>query len=417
MISAAGTSGRLLARVMLPAGADRAALPLLVARSLRAFVDGYVAVLLPAYLLALGLGALEVGLISTGTLLGSALATIAIGAWGHRFPSRRLLGAAALLMAATGLAFAGFSSLWPLLAVAFIGTLNPSSGDVSVFLPLEHSRLAAAASGDARTALFARYSVMGALCAALGALAAALPDWMVTQAGTSRLAALRSMFVLYALIGLVVWGLYRGPSIDRIGPTASPATGALGPSRRTVLRLAALFSVDAFAGGLLVNALLSLWLLRRFGLSLAQAGVFFFWSGLLSAASQLAAPRVARRIGLLNTMVFTHIPASVCLIIAALVPDLTLALALLFVRSALSQMDVPTRTAYVMAVVTPAERTAAASFTAVPRSLAAALGPALSAAVFAAGFISAPLIACGVLKIGYDLSLWRSMRREQLQSE
>ena len=417
MISTAGASGRLLARVMLPAGADRAALPLLVARSLRAFVDGYVAVLLPAYLLALGLGALAVGVISTGTLLGSALATIAIGAWGHRFPSGRLLGAAALLMAATGLAFAGFSSLWPLLAIAFIGTLNPSSGDVSVFLPLEHSRLAAAASGDARTALFARYSVMGALCAAFGALAAALPDWMVAHAGTPRLAALRSMFVLYALIGLVVWGLYRGTSIDRIDPAASPATSALGPSRRTVLRLAALFSVDAFAGGLLVNALLSLWLLRRFGLSLAQAGVFFFWSGLLSAASQLAAPRVARRIGLLNTMVFTHIPASVCLIIAALVPDLTLALALLFVRSALSQMDVPTRTAYVMAVVTPAERTAAASFTAVPRSLAAALGPALSAAVFAAGFISAPLIACGVLKIGYDLSLWRSMRREQLQSE
>jgi MFS family permease len=405
------------ARVLLPAGADPAALAPLIARSLRAFADGFVAVLLPAYLLALGLGALEVGIISTGTLLGSAAATIAVGAWGHRFASGRLLGAAALLMTITGLAFAGFSSLWPLLAVAVIGTLNPSSGDVSVFLPLEHSRLAAAARGDARTALFARYSVMGALCAALGALAAALPDWLVAHAGIPRLAALRSMFVLYAAIGLAVWGLYRGASIDAIDNPASAANAALGASRGTVLRLAALFSVDAFAGGLLVNALLSLWLLQRFGLSLAQAGVFFFWAGLLSAASQLAAPWVARRIGLLNTMVFTHIPASVCLILAALVPDLALALTLLFVRSALSQMDVPTRTAYVMAVVTPAERPAAASFTAVPRSLAAALGPALSAAVFAAGFISLPLIACGALKIGYDLVLWRSMRREQLQPD
>src|SRR5439155_8141952 len=184
--------------------------------------------------------------------------------------------------------------LWPLLVVAFIGTLNPSSGDVSVFLPLEHSRLAAAARGDARTALFARYSVMGALCAALGALAAALPDWMVVHAGISRLAALRAMFMLYALVGLVVWCLYRGAPLEPVS-AAAPASTALGPSRRTVLRLAALFSVDAFAGGLLVNALLSLWLLQRFGLSLAHAGVFFFWAGLLSAASQLAAPWVARR--------------------------------------------------------------------------------------------------------------------------
>ena len=155
---------------------------------------------------------------------------------------------------------------------------------------------------------------------------------------------------------------------------------------------------------------MALWLLERFGFSLAQAGTFFFWAGLLSAASQLAAPIVARRIGLLNTMVFTHIPANVCLVLAAWAPSLPVALGLLFVRSALSQMDVPTRTAYVMAVVTPAERPAAASFTAVPRSLAGALSPTLSGALFAAGWISAPLVACGVLKICYDLTLWRSCR-------
>jgi len=188
----------------------------------------------------------------------------------------------------------------------------------------------------------------------------------------------------------------------------------LGPSRGIVVRLAALFSVDAFAGGLVVNSLLSLWLFERFGLSLAQAGAFFFWAGLLSAASQFAAPMVARRIGLLNTMVFTHIPANICLILAAWAPTLPLALGLLFVRSALSQMDVPTRSAFVMAVVTPAERSAAASFTAVPRSLAAALSPTLSGALFAAGLISLPLVACGALKIGYDLVLWRAMRRHRV---
>jgi MFS family permease len=401
--------GRRTAGWLLPAGTDPRAAPVLVARALRALADGYVAVLLPAYLLALGLGTLEVGVLSTTTMLGSALATIAVGAWSHRFRPARLLQAAALLMTATGLGFAGFASYAPLLVVAFVGTLNPSAGDVSVFLPLEHSRLAGAAHGEARTALFARYSVLGALCAALGALAAGVPDWLGVHAGVSRLAALRGMFVAYAVIGLVVWWLYTAPPAADREPAAEPPA-PLGPSRGIVVRLAALFAVDAFAGGLVVNALLSLWLLERFGLSLAQAGSYFFWAGLLSAASQFAAPRLAQRIGLLNTMVFTHIPANVCLVLAALAPTLPMALGLLLVRSALSQMDVPTRTAYVMAVVTPAERAAAASFTAVPRSLAAALSPTLAGALFAAGWIALPLVGCGVLKIAYDLALWRSFR-------
>jgi len=221
------------------------------------------------------------------------------------------------------------------------------------------------------------------------------------------------MFVVYGLLGLVVYWIYlRLPARSEMHEQASVAP--LGPSRGIVVRLAALFSIDAFAGGLVVNSLLSLWLFQRFGLSLAQAGVYFFWAGLLSAASQFAAPMVASRIGLLNTMVFTHIPANVCLILAALAPSLPLALGLLFVRSALSQMDVPTRTAFVMAVVTPAERSAAASFTAVPRSLAAALSPTLSGALFVAGWISLPLVACGALKIAYDLALWRAMRRHRV---
>ncbi|MBL8482993.1 MAG: MFS transporter, partial [Rhodocyclaceae bacterium] len=275
-------------------------------------------------------------------------------------------------------------------------------------LPLEHARLADAARGAARTALFARYSLTGALFAAVGALAAAMPDGLVVWAGMSRLDALRAMFVVYGLIGAAVWVLYRG--LPELPQASAERPTPLGPSRAIVLRLAALFCVDSFAGGLAVNALLALWLFQRFDLSLAAAGTFFFWAGLCSALSQLAAPRLAGRIGLVNTMVFTHIPASLCLIAAAFVADVHVALGLMLVRALLSQMDVPARGAFVMSVVTPGERAAAASFTAVPRSLAAAAGPSLGGALFAAGWLAAPLVACGVLKIAYDVALWRAFR-------
>ncbi len=383
---------------------------LLAARGLRALADGYVAVLLPAYLLALGHEAWAVGVIATATLLGSALATLALGAFGHRWPAQRLLVAAGLLMAATGFAFAGSAGFWPLLVIAFVGTLNPSAGDVSVFLPLEHARIAVLSEGDARTRAFARYTIVGSLAAACGALLAGAPGWAAALAGVEPLAAMRAMFALYGLVGVAVWALYR--RMPRADGTVTEAPAApLDASRPVVLRLALLFGVDAFAGGLVVNALLALWLAERFGLTPGQAGAFFFWAGLLATASQWLAPKLAARIGLLNTMVFTHIPANLCLIAAAFAPTLAAALALLFVRAALSQMDVPTRSAFVMAVVTPAERAAAASFTAVPRSLAAAVAPTLGGALFAAGWIAAPLALAGLMKIGYDLALWRAFRR------
>ena len=397
--------------MLLPPGAAPEARLLLIGRALRAFTDGFVAILLPVYLLALGLGKWEVGLISTATLFGSALATLAVGQWGYRFPQRRLLLAAAWLMVATGLLLAGLGGIgafWPLLIVAFVGTMNPSSGDVSVFLPLEQARLAESAQGEARTFLFARYTFVGALCAATGSLATVIPQ-VLTDAGMAQLDALRLMFVAYGLTGVVIFVLYRALPDHRVHAQAAPVP--LGPSRGIVIKLAALFSVDAFAGGLIVNTLLALWLFERFDLSLAAAGQFYFWAGLLSAGSQLAAPWVARHIGLINTMVFTHIPSSVCLILAAFADSLPVALALLFLRSALSQMDVPTRSAFVMAVVTPAERAAAASFTTVPRSLAAAASPAIGGALFAAGWLAMPLVACGVLKIAYDVALWRAFRK------
>ncbi len=399
----------MIRRLLLPPGVNPSVLPLLLGRAMRAFADGYVAILLPAYLLALGLGTWEVGLLATTTLLGSALATLAVGAWSHRFHHGSLLSSAAILMAATGFAFAAGSTFWPLLMVAFIGTLNPSSGDVSLFLPLEHARLAEAAEGEARTSLFARYSLLGSLFAAVGALASAMPERISIWTGLSSLDSLRAMFVLYGLVGCAVWVLYRG--LPKPHEEEQKAPTPLGASRKTVIRLAALFSIDSFAGGLVVNALLALWLFKRFDLSLGLAGQFFFWSGLCAAASQLAAPKLAKRIGLLNTMVFTHIPASLCLIGAAFASDLRIVLALLIVRSLLSQMDVPARSAFVMSVVTPGERAAAASFTAVPRSLASAMGPTIGGALFAVGLFAVPLVACGVLKIAYDLAIWRSFRQ------
>lgn len=382
---------------------------ILAARALRAFGDGFVAVLLPAYLLELGHRELAVGALSTAALIGSAAATLAVGRWGGRFAMRALLVGAAASMVATGLGFAALDSLWPLMAVAFVGPLNPSGGDVSVFLPLEHTVLATTATGETRTVVFARYSFFGSTFGAFGALAAGLPDWLSRATALDMLGALRLMFLAYAAIGLAVWLLYL--RLPRSSVKREAAHAPLGPSRDVVWRLAALFCVDSFAGGLVVNALLALWLFQRFDLSLAAAGAFFFWTGLLSAASQLFAPSLARRIGLVNTMVFTHIPASVCLIAAAFASSREAALALLLLRSALSQMDVPARSAYVMSVVTPAERPAAASFTAVPRSLASALGPALSGALFAGGALAAPLVACGVLKIAYDLALFAAFRR------
>ncbi|QPF75251.1 MFS transporter [Roseateles sp. DAIF2] len=381
---------------------------LLLARGLRGFADGFIAVLLPAYLQALGLSLLQVGLIATLTLAGSAFATLALGALGHRWPAPRLLRGAALLMAATGLGFAGLCGFWPLALVAFVGTLNPSSGDVSVFLPIEHARLAVAAQGHARTRLFGRYALTGSLSAACGALASGLPLLLHEQWRLPMLDALRLMFVAYAAVGALVWLLYAG--LPRAGAAAEAPPAPLGASRPAVLRLALLFSVDSFAGGLIVNALLAAWLQQRFGLSLAEAGRFFFLTGLLGTLSLWLAPRLAERVGLVNTMVWTHIPASLLLMAAALVPQWPLAMALLLARSLLSQMDVPARSAFVMAVVSAPERAAAASFTAVPRSLAASLSPSLGAALLAAGWPAAPLLLCGALKIGYDLALWRRFR-------
>lgn len=382
---------------------------LFMARALRDMGDGLVAVLLPAYLLALGFSPLQVGIVATASLLGSALLTIGVGIVGARIDHRRLLLAFASLMIATGVAFAVVHDYALLLVIAFVGTINPSAGSVSVFVPLEHAVLSREVEDDARTTMFARYSLVGALAGAVGALASAAPE-LLTPLGVDKLSAIRAMFVIYAFLGLLGGFLYA--QIPHRSPIASSGHAvALGPSRKIVFKLAALFSLDAFAGGFVVQSLLALWLFEKFGLSLAEAGIFFFWSGVLSAFSFPVAARLSRRVGLINTMVFTHIPSSIALMLAALAPTLPLVLVLLLIRAGLSQMDVPTRSSYVMAVVTEAERAAAASFTSVPRSLAAAASPALAGILFAASFRAWPLLICGALKITYDLLLLMQFRR------
>ena len=347
-------------------------------------------------------------MVATLALLGSALLTLAIGVLGAGRDHRVLLMAASALMAATGLAYAASGEYAVLLLVAFVGTINPSGGSTSIFVPLEHTVLSGAVTSAERTRAFARYSLVGAFAAAAGSLFASSPQWLAAF-GIGTLAAIKGMFVLYAALGVLGGLAYRRiPRRPRDGHER-PRT-PLGPSRGIVYKLAALFSIDAFAGGFVVQSLLALWLFQRFDLSLAAASLFFFWTGVLSAFSFPAAAWIGARIGLVNTMVYTHIPSSLCLIAAAFAPSLEWALGLLLVRAALSQMDVPARGAYVMAAVTPAERTAAASVTAVPRSLASSVSPAFAGYLFALPFSGLPLVLCGALKIAYDVALLMSFR-------
>lgn len=382
----------------------------LAAKGLRAFGDGYVSLLLPAYLLELRHAPLEVGILATATLVGSGILTLGVGLHAYRFHYRAVLLAAAALMAATGAGFAFVTSFWPLLAIAFVGTLNPSGGDVSVFLPLEHALLSRVTADRDRTATFARYSLVGSLVGALGALAAAIPAWMAREWGITPLAAMQAMFALYAAIGCATALTYRGlPRAMEAETRAPPAP--LTRSRGRVYTLAALFSLDAFGGGLVAQSMLALWLYQRHGMGPAEVGTIFFATSVLAAVSYIVAVRVAERIGLVNTMVFTHIPANLCLAAIPFADSLAVVVILLLVRGLLSQMDVPTRTSYVMAIVLPEERPAAASITTVPRSLASAAGPVLAGYLLGLSPFGWPLVAAGGVKIAYDLMLLATFRK------
>lgn len=375
---------------MYPVPGKEALRPILT-RATRGFADGVVSVMLASWLAGLGFSTVQIGTIVTATLLGSAALTLSVGILGHRFGRRAVLLGASVLMVATGLGFWGVTSYWPLLAIAFLGTVNPSSGDVTLFLPTEQAVLADSTTPKNRTFYFAIYNLAGNVTGALGALAAGIPGRMV--------------FLLYAALGVLVGLQYLGlPKAGEIAISAAP----LQKSRNVVMRLSLLFCLDSFGGGFFVQSLLALWLYRRFHLSVEQAGAFFFAVGILNAASQFFSSKVAARIGHVRTMVYTHLPASLLMILAGCMPTLPLAVALLLIRSLISQMDVPARQAYVMAVVPPEERAAASSVTNVPRALASAISPVIAGALLDASSFGWPLIIGGLMKAAYDLFLFRS---------
>ncbi len=378
---------------------------LLTTRTVRGFADGAVSVILPSYLVALGFSSFAIGAIVFGTLFGSALLTLWVGLARHHFGPRLILIAASSLMFLTGLGFFSVTSFWPLLLIAIVGTMNPSSGDVSVFLPAEQTALAESVALPDMTAMFSIYNVGGGLGGALGALASGLPTILARGIGANPITAQRTVFLGYAILGLIVAAIYlRMDEVVRERPTDTKA-GALAKSRPVVLRLSALFSLDSFGGGFVVQSLLALWLFHRFNLDVQTAGVFFFIAGLLAAASQLISAPIAARIGRIRTMVYTHLPANAFMVLAAFMPGPKSALTLLLMRSAISQMDVPARQSYVMAVVPPEERAAAASVTNVPRSLATAFAPLPAGALLDRSNFGWPLICAGGIKLIYDLLL------------
>ena len=344
---------------------------------MRAFADGLISVLLPAYLFSLGYGAVEVGIVATGTLLGSAALTLGVGLFAGRLPQRLVALAGCALMIATGLSFSAAESFWLIVVIAVVGTLNPSIGDVSLFLPMEQARLADLVKPEKRTAVFAWYSLFDTLAGAFGTLAAPVPG----DCGI----ALKFTFLIYVVVGLLLAAIYLLAPLR--GPLGAPAHGQPALSKETrgpILVLTSLFCLDAFGGGFLLQSLIAIWLFDRFGLSVAEASRMLFVMNLLAAFSQLAAPAVARKLGIINTMVFTHLPANIVLLLAPFAPNLEIAMALFFIRSALSSMDVAPRASLIVLLVPPEKRNAAASIAAVPRALAAAGAPAVAGLLLAA---------------------------------
>ncbi|MEO8693743.1 MAG: MFS transporter [Acidimicrobiales bacterium] len=381
-------------------------------RIVRGFADGFISVLLAQYLTDLEFSPTQVGAIVTGTLLGSAALTLAFGFGARRTTLGRLLIAACALMALTGAGFAAITSFWPLLVVAVVGTLNPSAGDVSVFLPTEQAFIADRVAESARTRSYAVYNVGGALAGALGALVSAVPERIARATSWQLSSVERVGFALYGLAAVAIFALYH--SIPRREAALSPRRAgrerdhtdrSLGASRRLVLGLAALFALDSAGGGFVVTSLLVLWLHLRFDMSRGRTAGVFFAVGVLGACSQLLAPKLADRIGLIRTMVFTHLPANALLALAAFAPNAPTAVALLLGRALFSQMDVPARQAFVMAVVPPRARATASSITNVPRSLASAATPLLAGAMLSRSDFGWPLLIAGTTKFTYDLLL------------
>jgi MFS family permease len=412
-------------------GGSRDVALLFTTRALRLFAYGLLSVVLVLHLSAAGLDEGRIGLLLALTLLGDTALSLVVTTHADRAGRRRMLVLGACLMAAGGFAFAATTSFPLLLLAATVGVLSPSGNEVGPFLAVEQAALAQELPAERRTAAFAWYQLAGAGATALGALAGGGGAGALQAAGLAPLASYRIVILGYGVLGLVLAGLFllASPRVEAPGPgRTAPAAGA-GPgpgavaapprtllglhrSRGVVLRLSALFSLDAFAGGFVVQSFLAFWFHERFGASPALLGAIFFGANLLAGVSALSAARIARRFGLVNTMVFTHLPSNVLLALVPLMPTLPLAIAVLLLRFSISQMDVPTRQAYTMAVVDPSERSAAAGVTGIARTVGAALAPLAAGPLYAsAALASVPFFVCGGLKVVYDLLLWRSFRK------
>lgn len=406
---------------------------IVTARGFRQFAYGLLGVTLAVALSEDGFTPVAIGGLLTAALVGDFCATYLISLFADRWGRRRTLIWLALIMAATGVIY-GVTRYYPaLLLAAFVGTLGTSGSETAPFLPIEQAMLPQTCTPDRRTELFARYNLIASLAGALGALAAGAPD-ALTRAGLPRGLALNLMFGVYAVMALAV-ALLVGrltPNTEASRRAASVAaedeTGGrawrrlfppLGSSRGVILRLAGLFSVDALAGALVTQSLLALYFHLRFGVSLSALAILFFGANLLSALSFLAAAPLAKRFGLLNTMVFTHLPSNVLLMLVALMPTFPLAGVTLLARQLLSQMDVPTRQAYTMALTPPDERTAAASVTSLARSAGSGLSPVISGALLSGSLVALglPLLIGGGLKVVYDLALWAVFRHVRPPNE
>ena len=396
-------------------------------RGLRQLAYGGLSVILGVVLADEGFSPTAIGVLITVSLLGDMAGTYVIGLFADSWGRRRTLALLALLMAATGIVFGLVRSYPVLLVAAFFGTLGTTASETAPFLPIDQAMLAQVSRPERRTVLFARYNLVASLSAALGALLAGLPG-LLMQVGVPLASGTRLLFGVYAVLGLVVAGLSLrlSPTVEAPGHLpieANRLRQRLAPplhrSRGIVWALSALFSVDALAGGLVVQSLMALFFHLRFGVPLTTLSALFFGANLLSALSFLAAVPFARRFGLLNTMVFTHLPSNVLLALVAFAPSFPVAATLLLLRQALSQMDVPTRQAYTMALVDPEERTAAASVTSLARSVGSSTSPVFSGLLLQGSLLvlGLPFILAGALKAAYDLTLWSIFRRVHLKEE
>ena len=392
---------------------------LFTTRAIRLFAYGGLSVVLALFLHETGWSGGSIGLLFTLTLAGDAGITLWITTAADRIGRRRMLVAGAGLMVLAGTVFAFTGDPVLLVAAAVVGVISPSGNEIGPFLSIEQAALSQLVPAERRTGLFAWYNLAGSLATALGSLAAGGLSRILQQEGLSALQSYRAVLLAYAASGAVLALLFllAGPEIEA-EPSVNAPRRVLGlhASKGVVFRLSGLFALDAFAGGFVIQSMVAYWFHLRFGMDEGALGGIFFGANILAGVSALVAAKIAARIGLVNTMVFTHLPSNILLCLVPFMPGPASAVAVLLARFSISQMDVPTRQAYTMAVVSPDERAAASGVTTIARSVGAAVSPAIAGVLLATpALLAAPFLAAGGLKILYDLLLYRSFSQQDAQ--